>query len=128
MRRVGSKNTKPEMLVRSLLHRAGLRFRLHATELPGKPDIILPRWQTVIFVHGCFWHRHKNCPEATLPATNQAYWVPKFTRTLLRDRKNRMALTRMGWKVAIIWECETKRPETLMRKIHALFPQPNKNS
>lgn len=108
MRRVRSKNTKPEIKVRTLLHALGFRFRLHRRELPGNPDIIMPKYSTVIFVHGCFWHRHKRCHEASTPATNQDYWIPKFKRTVERDKKNQKELKRLGWNVIVLWECETK--------------------
>lgn len=108
MSRIKSKDTKPEMLVRSALHRAGYRFRLHVKELPGKPDIVLPKYKTVIFVHGCFWHRHKRCSGATMPSTNQDFWKEKFRQNVKRDKKEQSALKRLGWKVIVIWECELK--------------------
>lgn len=108
MSRIKSKDTKPEMLVRSALHRAGYRFRLHVKELPGKPDIVLPKYKTVIFVHGCFWHRHKGCSGATMPSTNQDFWKEKFRQNVKRDKKEQSALKRQGWKVIVIWECELK--------------------
>ncbi len=108
MRLVHSKDTTPEIKVRSLLHRIGYRFRLYRSDFPGKPDIVLPKYKTVIFVHGCFWHRHKDCKRATTPATRQEYWLPKFSRTVIRDKKYRRQLIEMGWKVIVIWECQTK--------------------
>jgi DNA mismatch endonuclease (patch repair protein) len=101
------RDTKPELRVRSQLHKAGLRFRLHRRDLPGKPDIVLPRWGAVIFVHGCFWHRHRGCPKATLPETNRKLWSRKFQENVSRDRRNRTALKRLGWKVYTVWECRT---------------------
>ncbi|MEA3364551.1 MAG: DNA mismatch endonuclease Vsr, partial [Candidatus Hydrogenedentes bacterium] len=89
------------------------RFSLHRKDLPGKPDIVLLKYRTVVFVHGCFWHRHPNCKRAAIPATNREYWLPKFQRTVARDKANRRKLRRMGWKVVIVWECELKRPERL---------------
>lgn len=108
MRLVRSKDTKPEIKVRSLLHRLGFRFRLHRKDLPGNPDIVLPKYFTVIFVHGCFWHRHKGCKEASMPATRQDYWIPKFKRTVERDKRNQKELRRLGWNVIVLWECELK--------------------
>ena len=114
---VHSKDTTPEIRVRSLLHRMGYRFRLHVERLPGHPDIVLPRYSTVIFVHGCFWHRHSHCKRASTPASNRAYWLPKFERTTQRDRANRRALQRLGWRVLIIWECQIDRIDTLSRRL-----------
>jgi DNA mismatch endonuclease (patch repair protein) len=108
MRLVRSKDTKPEIKVRSLLHALGFRFRLHKKDLPGNPDIVLSKHSTAIFVHGCFWHRHKGCKEATMPATNQDYWIPKFKRTAERDKKNQKELQHLGWNVIVLWECEIK--------------------
>jgi DNA mismatch endonuclease, patch repair protein len=108
MRRVHSTDTVPEKRVRSLLHKLGFRFRLHRADITGKPDIVLIKHHTVIFVHGCFWHRHQGCPNASLPVTRQEYWVPKFRRTIERDRKNQEYLRQQGWKVIVVWECETK--------------------
>lgn len=109
MSRVGGKNTAPEVLVRSVLHAAGLRFRLHDRELPGTPDIVLPRWRTVVLVHGCFWHRHKGCPRASLPKTRRDFWAKKLRGNVRRDRANRTALEAMGWRVIEIWECDVRR-------------------
>ena len=108
MRRVRSTNTTPEKKVRSLLHKLSFRFRLHRNDLPGKPDIVLPKHCTVIFVHGCFWHRHQGCPRATTPSSRQEYWLPKFGRTVERDKKNQQLLGQKGWNVVVVWECETK--------------------
>jgi DNA mismatch endonuclease (patch repair protein) len=85
------------------------------------PDIVLPRHNLVVFVHGCFWHRHPGCPRATTPASNRDYWLPKFERTVARDRKNRYALHRQGWRVAVVWECELKKPEKLIRRLERLL-------
>lgn len=106
MSRIKSKDTAPEMRVRSALHRAGYRFRLHVKDLPGKPDIVLPKYKTVIFVHGCFWHRHKGCSNATMPSTNQAFWKEKFKRNVERDKREQAELNKLGWKVLVVWECE----------------------
>ena len=108
MRAIKSKNTSPEKRVRSAAHGLGLRFRLHRRDLPGSPDLLFPRRKTVLFVHGCFWHRHENCPGATTPKTNTDYWSKKFIENMERDKKNRKKLEDGGWKVLVIWECETK--------------------
>jgi len=113
MRRVRAKNTAPELAVRRMLHAMGLRFRLHRTDLPGKPDIVLPRHSLVVFVHGCFWHRHEQCVRCSTPATRQEFWLPKFAATVERDRKNIRSLEEAGWKVLTIWECEIKNAEQI---------------
>lgn len=113
MSRIRSKDTIPEMHVRSALHRAGYRFRLHVKDLPGKPDIVLPKHKTVIFVHGCFWHRHKGCSRATTPSTNQEYWQQKFKRNVERDKREQAELKKLGWKVIVVWECEVS-PDMLI--------------
>lgn len=123
MRKVKSKNTSPEMRVRSLLHRLGYRFRLHRKDLPGNPDICLPKHKTVIFVHGCFWHRHPGCKRATMPATNEVYWSKKFERNVNRDRQALQDLEDMSWNAHIVWECETKDPEQLANKLISIFPK-----
>ena len=106
MSRIKSSNTKPEIIVRSLLHNMGYRFRLHRKDLPGKPDIVLPMYKSVIFVHGCFWHRHKGCKNTTTPKTKKVFWREKFKANVNRDRKAQEELKSMGWKILIIWECE----------------------
>jgi DNA mismatch endonuclease (patch repair protein) len=113
MRRVCSQDTQPEIIVRKYLHHEGFRFRLHRKNLPGKPDLVLTKYQTVIFVHGCFWHRHPGCKEASTPSTRRAYWLPKFQRTVERDKRNKRLLMKLGWRVLVIWECETKNEEIL---------------
>ena len=113
MRAIKSKNTSPERRVRSAAHSLGLRFRLHRRDLPGSPDLIFPKKKTALFVHGCFWHRHKNCPGATTPKTNAEYWNSKFRRNMERDRESRRKLEQDGWKVLVIWECETKTRESI---------------
>jgi len=117
MRQVRSANTTPEKKVRSLLHRLGFRFRLHRQDLPGKPDIVLPKHASVVFVHGCFWHRHPGCPRATIPATHQDYWLPKFKRTVERDKRNQIELRRLGWRVAVVWECELRDLDQLAKRL-----------
>jgi DNA mismatch endonuclease (patch repair protein) len=120
MGRIRGTNTKPELLVRSLLHRMGYRFRLHVSDLPGKPDIVLPKWQKVIFVHGCFWHRHPGCALAYEAKSRKMFWQKKLEGNAKRDRRVCAELRRMGWKVSIVWECQTKKVATLERKIRAI--------
>lgn len=107
MARVRRENTRPERAVRRILHRWGFRFRLHRKDLPGTPDIVLPRFKLAIFVHGCFWHQHAPCSLRKRPRANLSYWNPKFARTAERDRAAERALVELGWNVATIWECET---------------------
>jgi DNA mismatch endonuclease (patch repair protein) len=117
MSRVRGRNTRAEVDVRRLLHGMGYRFRLHCAELPGRPDIVLPRFRTVVFVHGCFWHRHRSCKKATTPSTNQRFWHDKFEANVKRDRRNQHRLRRMGWKVIVVWECEVRDEERLKAKL-----------
>jgi len=121
MSRIRSEDTKPEMIVRSMLHRAGYRFRLHVKNLPGKPDIVLPKYKTVIFVHGCFWHRHKGCKYATTPSTNKKFWQQKFARNTANDKKHRRELKKLGWKVIIIWGCQLRKPDKLINQLQHLL-------
>ncbi|HEX7854736.1 MAG TPA: DNA mismatch endonuclease Vsr [Sphingobium sp.] len=109
MSRIRGKDTKPEMILRSLLHKAGFRFRLHNKGLPGKPDIVLPRYRTVIFVHGCFWHRHEGCRNTTTPSTRMEFWQNKFESNVDRDRRNVASLEQLGWRVETVWECDLKK-------------------
>lgn len=106
MSRIRWKDTKPEMVVRSWLHKHGYRFRLHRKDLPGKPDIALTKYKTVIFVHGCFWHRHEGCKKCTTPKTRSAFWVEKFNKNIERDAIKADKLRALGWKVLVVWECE----------------------
>lgn len=106
MQQIRSKNTRPELLVRSALYRDGIRFRLHSKILPGKPDIVIAKFKTVIFVHGCFWHRHRKCIDASRPKTNSEYWEAKLMRNVERDKEQQIKLRKLGWKVAVLWECE----------------------
>lgn len=107
MAAVRQRDTLPELTVRRLAHRLGYRFRVHQSDLPGKPDIVFSRLKTVIFVHGCFWHRHQDCKRASMPRTRKDYWTDKFAKTVSRDRDQRERLRAAGWKVYVIWECET---------------------
>ncbi len=117
MSRISGKDTKPEMLVRSLLHRMGFRFRLHTKDLPGKPDITLPKHKKVIFVHGCFWHGHKDCPRSKRPSTNVKFWNEKIDGNIKRDKKNIQSLENQDWKTLILWTCEIKDQKTLESKL-----------
>ena len=117
MRAVKGRDTGPEMIVRRLTHGMGYRYRLHRSDLPGKPDLVFPARRKVIFVHGCFWHQH-DCPRgARLPKSNRGYWVPKLTRNKQRDVQHKAQLRELGWNVLVIWECETKDRETLATRI-----------
>lgn len=117
MARVKGRNTEPERLVRSLLHKMGYRFRLHRRDLPGSPDIVLPKHRKVIFVHGCFWHGHKGCRKASRPSTNVDFWNNKIDKNMRRDTKVRKELKALGWKVLVLWECETRKTNKLTRKL-----------
>ncbi len=113
MARVRSKNSRPELFVRKLVFALGYRYRLHAKDLPGHPDLVFRRLRKVIFVHGCFWHRHASCSFARLPKSRRDFWVPKLEGNKARDQRNRRALSRNKWKVLTIWECQLKEPERL---------------
>ena len=117
MRAVKRANTAPEIIVRQVLHALGLRFRLHRRDLPGSPDVVLPRFRTVIFVHGCFWHRHPDCRYTTTPKTRQEYWLPKFAANIERDLRKEAQLQALGWRVLLVWECETKQREELSLRL-----------
>lgn len=121
MAKIRSKDTKAEIAVRSCLHRLGYRFRLHDRRLPGSPDIVLPRLRTVILVHGCFWHRHSNCKFAYTPKTRPEFWTEKFEKNKARDKLVRDSLRKLGWRVEIIWECETESQERLVRKLERIM-------
>jgi len=108
MSRIRCKNTKPERVVRSLLHRMGYRFRLHRADLPGKPDVVLPKYRAVVFVHGCFWHRHRGCEYAYTPKSRVRFWKKKFQDNVKRDAEVKQQLEGMGWHVIIVWECELR--------------------
>ena len=117
MSRIHSADTKPELAVRSLLHRAGFRFRLHDGRLPGKPDIVLARYKAIVYVHGCFWHGHKRCREGRRPKSNAEYWSRKLDRNLARDAANARLLRRLGWKRIVVWECQLKDKEALGQRL-----------
>jgi DNA mismatch endonuclease (patch repair protein) len=117
MSRIKGRDTGPEVRVRSVLHSLGFRFSLRRTDLPGKPDITLPKWQTVVFVHGCFWHQHQNCKNAVLPKTRAEFWTAKLTGNVVRDKRHALALRRMGWRVITIWECQAEDEAKLRRSL-----------
>lgn len=117
MSRIRSRDTKPERAVRSMLHRKGYRFRLHARGLPGKPDIVLSKLRTIIFVHGCFWHRHNGCPFAYTPKSRRYFWSEKFRLNIARDTRASFRLQKLGWRVFTVWECELRSPARLSRRL-----------
>ena len=121
MARVKGRDTAPERIVRSLVHRMGFRFRLHVRNIHGTPDIVLPRHRKVIFVHGCFWHGHKRCLRSKRPTTRLQFWNSKLDRNIERDERIRKILWRTGWKVMTVWECETRKPEKLMKKLEGFL-------
>ena len=123
MSRIRSANTRPELAVRSFLHQRGFRFRVHISRLPGKPDIVLPKYQTAIFVHGCFWHSHYGCRNAVFPQTRPDFWRAKILGNKLRDAKVARRLRSLGWKVLTIWECETEAEHRLAKRLTALLQQ-----
>lgn len=117
MSRIRARDTKPERAVRSILHRLGYRFRLHRTDLPGKPDIVLLRLRIVIFVHGCFWHRHEGCRFAYTPKTRTEFWLKKLESNVARDRQVQTQLAELDWLVITVWECELRTPEKLTKRL-----------
>lgn len=121
MARVRGKNTKPEILVRKELHRCGFRFRLHRRDLPGRPDMVLPKHCLALFVHGCFWHRHADCSRSSTPQTRRDFWEAKFASNVDRDRRNIEALEVAGWKVEIIWECEATPNKRLQDRLDEII-------
>jgi len=123
MSRVRGKDTGPELVVRRLVHAMGYRFRLHRKDLPGTPDLVFPRLHSVIFVHGCFWHRHPGCKRTRTPKSRTAYWAEKFERNVQRDRANRRLLRQGAWRVLTIWECETVNPPRLEAKLRKFLDQ-----
>ena len=114
-------NSAPELRVRSMLHSMGYRFRLHRKDLPGKPDIVLPKYHLCIFVHGCFWHQHVGCKKATIPKTRTEFWQKKLRQNMKRDEKVKKELEKMGWQVGSIWECQTKTAAALTTAIVDFF-------
>lgn len=130
MSRIRAKGMKPELVVRSVVHRLGYRYRLHRRDLPGVPDLVLPRYNAVIFVNGCFWHWHSDpkCPIANLPKSNQSYWKPKLERTRMRDRDHEVELWAMGWRVLTIWECEIGNLDKVAFRVKEFLNVPDPNS
>jgi len=117
MSRIRSKDTRPELIVRSCVHRLGYRFRLHDRDLPGSPDIVLPRLKAIVLVHGCFWHRHAGCRLSYQPKSRVRFWLEKFEANVARDRRAVAALRRAGWRVLIVWECQTRDEQRLMKSL-----------
>lgn len=111
MSRIRGKDTAPEMVVRRALHAMGYCFRLHGQRLPGRPDVVLPKHRTVVFVHGCFWHRHRKCKNCTTPTNRRAWWLRKLEGNAARDGVNRRALKKLGWRVVVVWECESEKAD-----------------
>jgi DNA mismatch endonuclease (patch repair protein) len=124
MARVKGRNTRPEMIVRRLTHAMGYRYRLHVRDLPGKPDLVFRSRQKVIFVHGCFWHRHEGCRRATTPQSNEAFWREKLSRNADRDAEQIKALNRKGWKVLVIWECQIRDRDAIAATIQSFLEGP----
>ncbi|MFG1225674.1 very short patch repair endonuclease [Xanthobacter wiegelii] len=125
MSRIRGVNTRPEMIVRRLIHKMGFRFRLHRKDLPGCPDLVFPRLHKVVFVHGCFWHRHSDpaCRLARLPKSRLEFWLPKLEANQARDARNQTALTDAGWQVLVVWECELRDKEQLENKIREFLKE-----
>lgn len=121
MGRVKQRDTHPEMIVRRALRGLGYRYRLQGKDLPGKPDIVLPRHKKVVFVHGCFWHGHPGCKRASRPSSNQEFWNTKLSRNIERDCENLKELEGLGWTPLVVWECEAKKPEILEAKLKEFF-------
>ena len=115
MSRIRGRDTTPELVVRRMAHRLGFRFRLHRKNLPGRPDIVFPRYRVAVFVHGCYWHRHKGCRYAYTPKSRVAFWLEKFNKNVAHDHRSEEALRNLGWRVLVIWECETQDQFALQR-------------
>lgn len=124
MARIKSRDTKPELLVRSLLHRMGYRFRLQRRDLPGRPDIVLPKHKAVVFIHGCFWHGHTGCARAKRPTSNTEFWIAKLDRNRERDAAAEMALKLNGWRVLVLWQCQLKDLEALQQSLTEFLNRP----
>lgn len=122
MSRIRDKNTKPEIIVRQLVRQMGIGYRLHVKDLPGKPDLVFRKHKKVIFVHGCFWHMHACKYGRVIPKTNTEFWQKKRLSNKLRDSKNRKELKKLGWSILVIWECQTRKPALLLKKIQRFFP------
>ena len=114
---IKGRNTRPELVVRRIAHKLGLRFRLHRKDLPGRPDLVFPRYRLAVFVHGCFWHRHEGCRYAYTPKSRIAFWTKKFAGNVARDQRNEEALRGLGWRVLVLWECDTRNDEAISRRL-----------
>lgn len=123
MSAIKGSNTKPEIAVRQILHSLGFRFRLHRKDLPGRPDIVLAKYRTVVFVHGCFWHRHPGCRLASTPATRAEFWEAKFSRNVIRDRENYEKLMGLGWRIIVVWECDLRNRDDLVHRLHSFLKE-----
>lgn len=123
MSKISGKETKPEIMVRKYLFSKGFRFRKNVQSLPGTPDIVLPKYKTVIFVHGCFWHGHESCKRSALPETNKVFWRNKINATQERDRRKVEELEKLGWKVIVIWQCEIKNFNKQNERLHAILKE-----
>jgi len=119
MSNIRGKNTKPELLVRKYLHARGLRYRLHVKNLPGKPDLVFPKYRTVVFVHGCFWHHHAGCKYATMPSSRPGFWANKLSDNVARDQYQYAALTELGWRVFVVWECELMKETSRLNSLYS---------
>ena len=122
MSRIKGKDTKPEMLVRRFLHAKGFRYRLHVKDLPGKPDIVLPKYKIIIFIHGCFWHGHEGCKYYVVPKTRTEWWLNKINTNIANDHKAHQALEKQGWKIITLWECDLK-PSVIEKTLTALLTE-----
>ena len=127
MAAIKSKNTSPEIVVRSIAHRLGYRFRLHARDLPGHPDLVFRSRKKVVFVHGCFWHQHSSakCPDGRMPKSNRPYWRAKLRKNTARDKRSLTALKKLRWKALVVWECETQNQDRLMRVLARFLDAPH---
>ena len=117
MSRIRSRNTSPEMIVRRTVHKMGYRYRLHVTELPGKPDLVFPKLRRIIEVRGCFWHQHACCIDSHIPKSRRGYWLPKLKANLRRDKENGLKLRNLGWRLLVIWECELGDSQQVSRRL-----------
>ena len=117
MSRIRGANTKPELEIRKIIWHMGFRYRLHVNHLPGKPDLVLAKYRTVIFVHGCFWHHHSNCSRSFMPKSNKRYWLNKIHGNVERDKTNEIKLEKLGWRVITVWECEVYKKKPLLKRL-----------
>lgn len=127
MASISGKNTKPEIMVRKFLFRNGFRFRINVNTMPGKPDIVLRKYKTIIFIHGCFWHGHKNCSKAKLPTTNTEFWTTKILGNIKRDIKLNSELKQQGWQIITVWECKTKNSKIFAKEMNKIITRLKNN-